>query len=318
MRQHNPNAKIRARYAGLLNAQGKFNGKVRFIEGDLDKPLRVRKPTVWSVWNDLFHEGVSDDNIARTLAVCLSPRTRRVGHHFLILTKRPDRASKLLCSSAFAYMVAERSAVVAYSHPHGDCVLARWQKTGELLPPNVGLGTTVGHPDSLWRVEELLKVPAVFRFLSIEPLLEELDLDGYLAGNYSCVDCKYVGNVTGPHLFCQRCGDEMCAEVCRCGEDAYDTSCPRCGAIEEFGEYGCEGKYPTPPVIDWLIIGCESGPHRRPCKPEWVKSLVDQADAAGVPVFVKQLEINGKVAANMAEFPEWARRREFPGGDDGN
>lgn len=30
------------------------------------------------------------------------------------------------------------------------------------------------------------------------------------------------------------------------------------------------------------------------------------------PVFVKQLEINGKVTSDPADWPEWARRQEFP------
>jgi len=63
--------------------------------------------------------------------------------------------------------------------------------------------------------------------------------------------------------------------------------------------------------IKQIIIGCESGPRRRPCKLEWVESLIDQADAAGVKVFVKQLSINGKVSHNPAEWPERFRRREL-------
>ena len=44
-----------------------------------------------------------------------------------------------------------------------------------------------------------------------------------------------------------------------------------------------------PGCINWTIIGGESGPDARPCKVEWVWSLVRQGEAAGVPVFVKQL-----------------------------
>jgi len=40
--------------------------------------------------------------------------------------------------------------------------------------------------------------------------------------------------------------------------------------------------------IDWLIIGGESGPGYRPMDAAWVHDLVDRADAAGIPVFVKQ------------------------------
>lgn len=41
--------------------------------------------------------------------------------------------------------------------------------------------------------------------------------------------------------------------------------------------------------LDWLVIGGESGPGARPCKVEWIRSLLHQGTSAGVPVFVKQL-----------------------------
>ena len=47
--------------------------------------------------------------------------------------------------------------------------------------------------------------------------------------------------------------------------------------------------------LDWIIIGCESSPKRRPCKTEWIENLAQQCEVAGVPCFIKQAEINGKV-----------------------
>lgn len=41
--------------------------------------------------------------------------------------------------------------------------------------------------------------------------------------------------------------------------------------------------------IDWVIVGGESGPGARPCNVEWIRSVVRQCKAAGVPCFVKQL-----------------------------
>jgi protein gp37 len=64
--------------------------------------------------------------------------------------------------------------------------------------------------------------------------------------------------------------------------------------------------------IDWLIIGCESGAHRRPCKLEWVQPLVEEASRSAVPVFIKQLDIDGKVSTDPTEWPPWARRQEYP------
>lgn len=43
------------------------------------------------------------------------------------------------------------------------------------------------------------------------------------------------------------------------------------------------------PAIDWVIVGGESGPGARPCDVAWIRSVVEQCKAAGVPCFVKQL-----------------------------
>jgi protein gp37 len=66
--------------------------------------------------------------------------------------------------------------------------------------------------------------------------------------------------------------------------------------------------------LDWVVIGCESGVNRRPCKLEWVRSLVAQCTEAQVPVWVKQLEINGKVVQDVSKFPADLQIRELPNG----
>jgi protein gp37 len=40
--------------------------------------------------------------------------------------------------------------------------------------------------------------------------------------------------------------------------------------------------------LDWVILGGESGPGARPMHPDWVRSVRDQCQAAGVPFFFKQ------------------------------
>ena len=84
--------------------------------------------------------------------------------------------------------------------------------------------------------------------------------------------------------------------------------------------------------ISWYIIGGESGPGARPCNVEWIRGIVMQCKAAGVPLFVKQLgsnpcdpttslvypsmvmrlELQHKKGGDMAEWPEDLRVREFP------
>ncbi len=39
--------------------------------------------------------------------------------------------------------------------------------------------------------------------------------------------------------------------------------------------------------LDWVIVGAETGPGHRPCKLEWIDSIITQCHAADVPVFVK-------------------------------
>lgn len=64
--------------------------------------------------------------------------------------------------------------------------------------------------------------------------------------------------------------------------------------------------------LRWVIIGCESGPKRRPCNIEWVRDLVEQCKEAGVPVFVKQLNLSGKVEHDINKFPKDLQIREYP------
>ncbi|GAB3326221.1 phage Gp37/Gp68 family protein [Larkinella ripae] len=40
--------------------------------------------------------------------------------------------------------------------------------------------------------------------------------------------------------------------------------------------------------IDWVIVGGESGPKARPMKEEWVQSILNQCELAGVKFFFKQ------------------------------
>lgn len=62
----------------------------------------------------------------------------------------------------------------------------------------------------------------------------------------------------------------------------------------------------------WIVVGCESGPKRRPCKIEWVENIVAQAMSRDIPVFVKQLSINGMCETDIAKFPAHLQIRQVP------
>lgn len=66
---------------------------------------------------------------------------------------------------------------------------------------------------------------------------------------------------------------------------------------------------------DWVIFGAESDRGGRPgrdCPLEWVRDGLAQCRAAGVPAFVKQLHIDGRLSKDPAEWPEDLRVHEFP------
>lgn len=67
----------------------------------------------------------------------------------------------------------------------------------------------------------------------------------------------------------------------------------------------------------WVVVGCESGPNRRPCKIGWVESIVEQCMAAKVAVFVKQISINGHCVTDINRFPAHLRIRQVPWAKEG-
>lgn len=55
----------------------------------------------------------------------------------------------------------------------------------------------------------------------------------------------------------------------------------RADCVQQLGKRALDG-------IHWVIAGGESGPNARPMHPEWVRSIRDQCQAAGVPFHFKQ------------------------------
>jgi len=104
----------------------------------LDIPLRTRKPTVFAVWNDLFHEDVPFDFQNQALINMALARQ----HTFLILTKRPHIMAKAIVG---------------------------WR--GEY--DHVYLGLTICNQDEAdSKIPEFLAVPGK-KFLSIEPMFRK-------------------------------------------------------------------------------------------------------------------------------------------------
>lgn len=68
--------------------KGRFNGKITVHPEKLSIPLKRRKPTVYAIWNDLFHEDVPQDFIGEIFEII----NQCPQHNFLLLTKRHEGA----------------------------------------------------------------------------------------------------------------------------------------------------------------------------------------------------------------------------------
>jgi protein gp37 len=165
---------------------------LRLVPGKLAEPLRWRKPKSVFVnsMSDLFHRDVPEEYVEAVARVMRAANW----HTYQVLTKRSERMRDLLRTR-----LAEFAGL-----------------------PNVWWGVSVeDRRHGLPRIDHLRDAPAATRFLSVEPLLEDL------------------------------------------------------------GEVDLSG-------IHWVIVGGESGPGARPLHPEWVVSLRDQCQSAGVAFFFKQ------------------------------
>lgn len=276
-------ATTRLRGVGGYPADEPF--RVTVHEDRMDKPLRWTKPRRVFVnsMSDLFHDDVPSETIDAIFATMWAcPQ-----HTFIICTKRPER------------MLDYMNGLPA----------------GEEVPriyANLHLGVTVEREDYLHRAETLLQTPAAVRWLSCEPLLGPLNLLPVLADSL-CSNCGWLGFTDN---------DTPEGGLRKDYENDADEDghwvCPSCEAPEEGSMLDYSPGYnPTGPnsKLDWIVVGCESGTNARPCKVEWVESIVEQCKRAGVAVWVKQLNIGGKVTSDLTKFPEHLQLRQLPGGE---
>lgn len=207
---------------------------------------------------------------------------------WLLLTKRPenfDARTLAACQLLSESITAATAPMVRW--------LIDWRR-GFDVPRNVWIGTSVEDQTlANQRVPALLRIPARLRFLSVEPLLGEIDLSGFLWGK-----------------------DPVCVECPR------DADCVHGWHTRKANDQ---------PSLDWVIVGGESGRGARPCNVDWVRSIVMQCQDASVPCFVKQLgacpvvtvtpgqampddfrAFSHPKGGDPAEWPEDLRVRQFP------
>lgn len=185
---------------------------------------------------DLFHEAVPTTFIL----MALHAMADRPDVDWQVLTKRPRR---------MAYIGSEY-----------------------FWPSNVWAGTSVeNRAMAAERIPWLLEVPAKVRFLSMEPLLERVDLRSVVVA-----DERELNALTGEGQWTVQ----------------HIAVSPEPGAS-----------------VNWVIVGGESGPKRRPFDSAWARTLRDQCQAAGVAFFYKQGSARFPGQDDQLDGRTW---KEFP------
>ncbi|NUO50688.1 MAG: DUF5131 family protein [Polyangiaceae bacterium] len=321
-------------YEGLARFSDKkhlpqWTGAVRFVPSMLDQPLRWRRARRIFVnsMSDLFHEKLSNEAIAAVFGVMAAAPQ----HTFQVLTKRPQRAIEWFSwldwmGGLGGYVRSHRvgsggllpslfDAVARTEMIQGRRTRSRndpWASVfnaaaviGRGPLPNVHIGVSAGTQASVDDfIPKLLQIPASIRFVSAEPLLEEVDLSKWLT---------------------------------RRDRVQMEAFTPEAKAV-----YG-EGRHERDRIVrgvDWVIAGGESGHGARPCDIRWIESVAKQCADAGAPCFVKQLGANphaniptivvgwrpgapepdtrlrlkDRAGADPSEWPEALRVQQFPRG----
>jgi protein gp37 len=152
-------------FTGFATKRG-WTGKVELIEEKLDEPLHWKKPRTIFVnsMSDLFHEKLPDEAIWRVADVMRQARQ----HRYLVLTKRSKRMREL------------------------------WPKIRGTMPDrleHVAMGVSAeDQPRAYERINDLRLTPAAMRFVSIEPMLEAVNVVAWLP----FLDWVIVGGESGP------------------------------------------------------------------------------------------------------------------------
>jgi protein gp37 len=156
---------------------------------------------------------------------------------WLLLTKRPENFEGRMWN------------VLNHGVPQSMHEWLYFWVDGNSAPSNVWIGVSVEDQKRAdERIPLLLQIPAKVRFLSVEPLLENVRMIGK--------------NETLPHEFAAT-------------GYAWSESNIRYEQLRE-------------PMLHWVIVGGESGADRRDCGVAAIESIVDQCRVVNMPIFVKQ------------------------------
>jgi protein gp37 len=182
-------------FAEMTKAGPRWTGKVELIESKLDEPLHWKKPRRIFVnsMSDLFHESLPDEAIDRVFAVmALCPQ-----HTFQVLTKRPERmlrwASEGINVRQRVQTLGENIRWAGPKRNQQDASFTPFNDRTHWPLPNLHLGVSCENQATKPRIEFLRQTPAAVRFLSLEPLLENIGVID-LTGIHQVI----VGGESGP------------------------------------------------------------------------------------------------------------------------
>jgi protein gp37 len=191
-------AEAMAKRLQAMDVKGYENGfALTLLPNRLQEPLKRMKSTIYFVnsMSDLFHEEIPDDYIRQVFDVI----QRAPQHTFQVLTKRAER-------------------MAAFFQDHQP-------------PRNAWLGVTVENREhGLPRLYWLRQVPAFIRFVSVEPLLEDLG-----RVNLEGIHWVIVGGESGPKA--RPMQQEWVLNIkCQCDEQSSAFF------FKQWGGWGVDGK----------------------------------------------------------------------------
>ena len=143
--------------------EARWTGKIKIVHHVLDAPLRWTKPAMVFVnsMSDVFHENIREYDILKVFDVM----NQAEKHTFQILTKRPERLLEM-------------------DHE------IKWT-------PNIWMGVSIESKDTLHRIRTLSESAAKIKFISAEPLLEDVCPEFSEYVDY--LDWVIVGGESGPN-----------------------------------------------------------------------------------------------------------------------
>ena len=275
--------RLQPRFGNPIRYAAQDRGKVElFLDEDmLMQPLRWRRPRMVFVCSmtDLFGEFVPEEWIDRIFAVmALAHR-----HTFQVLTKRAMRMHEYMTSiedgdGRLRDRVGDPKGGWRGALIEGTAQKIEYERTGvdpsmtlavHLPLPNVWLMVSAENTET-WRerVPYLMETPATVRGVSVEPMLGPIDPVIAVA----------------PWSTTDRFGKTRRQRHQEIGNRGYNPLTGEIVWTDGSGEADEEGL----DRLDWLIVGGESGPGARPVHPDWARSIREQCNRNGIPLFFKQ------------------------------